>query len=81
MREVVAGAGGCVAGHAGSLAAVCTPAALQAVCLVLPEGTLCHISCSVNRLQGTEKSQSGRYELRWDAFLLVLVLQRFIRLL
>lgn len=45
--EVIAGAGGCVAVDVDGLAAARGPVALQAVRLVLPEGTLGHISFSV----------------------------------
>lgn len=45
--EVTAGAVGGVAVDVHRLAAMSGPAALQAVCLVLPEGARCHIGFSV----------------------------------
>jgi len=54
--EVIAGAGGCIAADMDRVAALSGPVALQAVRLILPEGTLRHISFSVDGLQGKEKS-------------------------
>lgn len=50
MREVVAGAGGGAAVDVQRLAALGGPAALQAVCLVLPEGALGHVDGGVDWL-------------------------------
>lgn len=57
MCEVRTGAGGGIAVDVDSPAAVSGPAALQAVRLVLPEGTLGHISFSVCGLQGIRAQQ------------------------
>lgn len=52
MCEVVAGARGCGAVDVDSLTAISGPVALQGGRLILPKGTLGHISCSVYRLWG-----------------------------
>lgn len=75
MCEVIAGAGGCVAGDVDGLAAVSGPVALQAVRLVLPEGALRHISFSVYGLQGTEGKQRRRKLWMLLFFLLVSALR------
>lgn len=59
--EVSAGAGGGAAVDVQRLAAVRGPAALQPVCLILPEGTLGHVSFSVYGLLGGERERRRRH--------------------
>lgn len=57
--EVIAGAGRFIAAEVHRLAAVSGPPALQAIRLILPEGTLRHISFSVYGLQGRERNKDS----------------------
>lgn len=65
--EVIAGAAGCIAVDVDGFAAVSGPVALQAVRLVLPEGTLGHISFSVYGLQGIERNKDD-VNCGWHCF-------------
>lgn len=55
MCEVIAGAGGRIAVDVDGRAATSGPVALQAVQLVLPEGTLYCISFCIYGLQGIKR--------------------------